>query len=137
MKESLLGISAFVVIGIGFAKGWLVALAIVVVAGIVAAIVSRRRGEREKGQQKSRAVSARIANATSGTPTGDAAIMCPHCQTRGLVASKRVKRQVGVDGAKLGRAIHGSADGALGGVGRRENVTELSCGHCKMKWVVA
>ena len=68
---------------------------------------------------------------------GDAAIMCPHCQTRGRVHSSVVKQKKGISGGKATAAVFTAGFSMLGtGLSRKERVTELRCGNCGTMWHV-
>lgn len=70
-------------------------------------------------------------------PNGDAALVCPHCQTTGRVSkrSKRVKR--GISGGKATGAILTGGLSLLGtGLSRRVQVTEMRCAACGTNWTV-
>lgn len=65
------------------------------------------------------------------------ALVCPHCQVRGQVSSRRVKQKKGVSGGKLTGAILTAGISMLGtGLSRKEKVTEMRCGNCKTVWHV-
>jgi hypothetical protein len=69
-------------------------------------------------------------------PTGDAAIICPHCQTQGAVTSRLVKQKKGVSGAKATGAVLTLGWSMLAtGLSRKEQATELRCGNCRMRWI--
>jgi hypothetical protein len=69
------------------------------------------------------------------TPTGDAAIVCPHCQTQGAVTTRSVKLKKGVSGAKATGAVLTLGWSMLAtGLSRKEQATELRCGNCRMRW---
>ena len=62
-------------------------------------------------------------------------ILCPHCQTRGYVETKRKKMKKGICGAKLTGAILTGGFSILGtGLSRKEEVTEATCRKCGSVW---
>lgn len=65
-------------------------------------------------------------------------IVCPHCQTRGQVAVRRVKRKKGVSGGKATAGLLTAGVSLLAvGLSRKEGVQNLTCGNCGMSWDVA
>jgi len=60
---------------------------------------------------------------------------CPHCQTVGLIATKKVDLKKGVSG---GKAVAGILTGGLSllavGLSREETQTEARCGKCRNVW---
>ena len=70
-----------------------------------------------------------------GGPTGDAAIVCPHCQVRGQVKTKQGKQKKGVSGGKATAAVLTMGFSVLAtGLSRKEKVTEAKCGNCGQRW---
>jgi hypothetical protein len=62
-------------------------------------------------------------------------IVCPHCQKRGCVATKQVKVNTGISGAKATAAI--LTDGwslPFTGLSRKASVTGALCKNCGSKW---
>jgi hypothetical protein len=69
--------------------------------------------------------------------TGDAALVCPHCQTSGHVKSKRVKVKRGISGGKATGAVLTLGVSMLAtGLSRKEKATQMTCGNCKVSWLV-
>lgn len=69
---------------------------------------------------------------------GDAQMMCPHCEVRGKVRTKQVKRKVGVSGGKATAAVLTAGVSMLAtGLSRKQKVTEASCGNCSTTWTIA
>lgn len=66
---------------------------------------------------------------------GSSQILCPHCQQRGGVRTKLIKRRKGISG---GRAIAALMTGGLSlpfaGISRKEMETEASCSNCGAIW---
>lgn len=68
-------------------------------------------------------------------PTGASAIVCPHCGVRGKVRSRRVKQKKGISGGKATGAVLTAGFSLLAtGLSRKESVTELRCGNCRVTW---
>lgn len=65
----------------------------------------------------------------------DAQLVCPHCQTRGRVATRRVRLKKGVSGGKVVGAFLTSGLSLLAvGLSRKEDVTEAECSNCGSVW---
>lgn len=70
-------------------------------------------------------------------PTGQAAIICPHCQIRGKVTSRIVRQKKGISGGKATGALLTGGLSLLGtGLSRKERATEMHCRNCNTQWVV-
>ena len=66
---------------------------------------------------------------------GDAQIVCPHCQTRGLVTTRHVKLKKGVSGGKIVASVLTSGLSLLAvGLSRKEAATEAKCSNCGSVW---
>ena len=62
-------------------------------------------------------------------------ITCPHCDVKGYVRTKRIKRKAGISGAKATGAILTLGTSLLfTGLSRKEEVTEAHCGKCGSTW---
>jgi hypothetical protein len=68
----------------------------------------------------------------------NAEIVCTHCGNKGCVTTKKVKRMGGLDGNKIANHLlwTGGLSLIFGNVNKEVEVTEMSCGKCKMKWHV-
>ena len=65
----------------------------------------------------------------------NSAMVCPHCQARGSVRTKSVKRKAGVSGGKLtGALLTGGISILATGLSRKQGVTEAYCGNCGSSW---
>jgi hypothetical protein len=63
------------------------------------------------------------------------AMHCPHCEKRGAIRTKRVKRAKGISGGKATAALlTGGASMLLTGLSRRERSTQVYCGNCRNLW---
>ena len=62
-------------------------------------------------------------------------IICPHCQTKGLVTTEQVKKKVGISGSKATAAVLTCGISMLGtGLSRKNKVTEAHCSNCGQTW---
>jgi hypothetical protein len=72
---------------------------------------------------------------TTQTLSGMSGMVCPHCQTRGAVTTKVVKRKKGVSGAKATGAVLTLGWSLLvTGLSRKEEETEAHCTACGATW---
>lgn len=63
------------------------------------------------------------------------AYICPHCQTKGFVRTKPVKRKKGVSGAKVTGALFTlGASILVTGLSRKEDMTQAHCENCNSTW---
>jgi len=81
-------------------------------------------------------VTAFIGGAILATPAGpNKDIICPHCNRRGGVTTRAVKRKKGISGAKVTAALFTSGLSIIGtGLSRKEAETEARCRHCGSLW---
>ena len=66
-------------------------------------------------------------------------LLCPHCQTRGKISRKEVKKKKGIRGGKAVAGVMTLGWSAVTpgvGLSRKDTYTQLTCGACKMVWVV-
>lgn len=62
-------------------------------------------------------------------------MICPHCNTKGSVTTKQVKKKVGVSGGKAaGAVLTCGLSLFVVGLSRKQQVTEASCSNCGMSW---
>ncbi len=62
-------------------------------------------------------------------------MICPHCNTKGSVTTKQVKKKVGISGGKAAVAVLTCGISMLGtGLSRKQQMTEASCSHCDAVW---
>lgn len=65
----------------------------------------------------------------------NAALICPHCQTKGSVHAMPVKRKKGVSGAKVTGALFTvGASLFVTGLSRKEGMTQAHCDNCNSTW---
>ena len=63
------------------------------------------------------------------------AMICPHCQTKGQVRTKAVKRKKGVSGGKATAAVlTGGTSLLVTGLSRKEDLTQAHCMKCNSTW---
>jgi hypothetical protein len=66
-------------------------------------------------------------------PSGQ--IICPHCQIRGRVRTKRVTAKRGISGGKAtGALLTGGVSLFATGLSRKEKMTQATCGNCRVTW---
>jgi len=64
-------------------------------------------------------------------------LLCPHCQTRGMVHIKDVKKKVGISGGKAtGALLTAGLSLFVTGLSRKERTTEAYCGCCEITWAL-
>jgi DNA-directed RNA polymerase subunit RPC12/RpoP len=62
-------------------------------------------------------------------------LMCPHCQTRGMVRTKQTKVKRGISGGKATGAVLTAGLSILAtGLSRKEQVTQAHCDNCGSTW---
>lgn len=62
-------------------------------------------------------------------------MICPHCQRKGCVRTKRVLAFKGISGGKLTAALLTCGLSLLFfGLSKKEEVTKATCDNCKMTW---
>jgi hypothetical protein len=65
----------------------------------------------------------------------DRNIICPHCQAKGSVTTRMVKKKVGIHGGKATAALLTAGISLLGtGLSRKDKVTEAHCSNCDATW---
>jgi hypothetical protein len=64
-----------------------------------------------------------------------AAMICPHCRTRGTVRTMPIRRKVGISGAKAtGAILTGGVSLLATGLSRKESATQAHCSQCSATW---
>lgn len=62
-------------------------------------------------------------------------LICPHCQRKGSVNTKKVERKKGVSGAKAtGALLTGGISMLVTGLSRKEDMTQAHCQNCNSTW---
>jgi hypothetical protein len=62
-------------------------------------------------------------------------MVCPHCQTKGMIRTKRVEKKSGVSGGKATAAVlTGGVSLLATGLSRKEDLTQAHCEKCKNTW---
>jgi hypothetical protein len=65
----------------------------------------------------------------------NAAMICPHCDSKGRVQTKRVNQKKGMSGGKATAALlTGGASLFVAGLSRKEKATQARCKACKNVW---
>ena len=73
--------------------------------------------------------------AAAAAAARDAQMICPHCQTRGRVRTRQVRRKKGISGAKAAAGALTRGWSVLAtGLSRKERETEAHCGQCGATW---
>jgi hypothetical protein len=68
---------------------------------------------------------------------GQVAIVCPHCQVKGRVTTRRVKQKKGISGGKaVGAIFTGGTSMLATGLSRKEKATEMHCHNCNTTWFI-
>jgi len=68
--------------------------------------------------------------------TLNAAMVCPHCQTKGVVRTKKIKQKQGISGGKATAALlTGGASLVLVGLSKKTDVTQAECENCHCQWL--
>jgi DNA-directed RNA polymerase subunit RPC12/RpoP len=63
-------------------------------------------------------------------------VVCPHCQTKGMVKTKLVKSKKGISGGKATAAVlTGGASVLATGLSRKEKETQAHCENCNNTWI--
>ena len=69
--------------------------------------------------------------------SGAAQMVCPHCQVRGQVHTKRVKVKRGISGGKATGAVLTAGFSILAtGLSRKEAATQATCNNCRVTWMI-
>ena len=69
--------------------------------------------------------------------SGAAQMVCPHCQVRGQVHTKRVKIKRGISGGKATGAVLTAGFSILAtGLSRKEAATQATCNNCRVTWMI-
>ncbi len=65
----------------------------------------------------------------------NAQMICPHCQSRGTVRTKRIAQKKGISGGKATAAVlTGGVSILATGLSRKEAATEAHCDNCGSTW---
>jgi hypothetical protein len=65
----------------------------------------------------------------------NAQMICPHCQSRGTVRTKRITQKKGISGGKATAAVLTAGVSMLAtGLSRKEAATEARCDNCSSTW---
>jgi hypothetical protein len=62
-------------------------------------------------------------------------LVCPHCQTKGFVSTKQIKKKKGISGAKATAAVLTLGWSLLAtGLSKKDTITEAHCDNCGTTW---
>lgn len=62
-------------------------------------------------------------------------MVCPHCQTKGSIRTKRITKKTGVSGGKAAAAVVTGGLSVLAvGLARKEASTQAHCDNCSNTW---
>jgi hypothetical protein len=63
------------------------------------------------------------------------ALICPHCQTKGQVRTKKITQKKGISGGKAtGAVLTGGLSLLATGLSRKEAATQAHCDKCNSTW---
>lgn len=115
-----LGIGAFLVFGLVF---WLVARS-----------YKNDRKKEEEEHRRDRLSPDERAMETFGEL--NAAMICPHCQTKGFIRTKKIEKKGGVSGSKAaGAVVTGGLSVLVTGLSSVDTLTQSHCDQCGNTWV--
>lgn len=108
--------------------GWIVLIAVV----MAIAIWLQAKWEADEKERFGDAITpSEIARYGAPQP----AFVCPHCQEKGKVLTKPIKKKAGISGAKAtGAILTGGVSLLATGLSRKEAVTEAHCVNCNSTW---
>lgn len=62
-------------------------------------------------------------------------IICPHCQVKGMVHTKKINKKVGISGGKATAALLTAGVSVLAtGLSRKDHLTQAYCCKCESTW---
>lgn len=63
------------------------------------------------------------------------AFVCPHCQKKGKVLTKQIKKKAGISGGKAtGAILTGGISLLATGLSRKDELTQAHCVNCNSTW---
>lgn len=67
--------------------------------------------------------------------TTSSAMICPHCQTKGQIRTKKITQKKGISGGKAtGAVLTGGISLLATGLSRKEDATQAHCDKCNSTW---
>lgn len=64
------------------------------------------------------------------------AMICPHCQKKGQVRTKKITQKKGISGSKAtGAVLTGGISVIATGLSRKEDATQAHCDNCNSDWI--
>lgn len=96
----------------------------------------RRMTPEQRAQERTyRRLAANAASVRAQWGGNNPALVCPHCQTKGRVRVRVVRRKRGISGAKAtGALLTGGASLLATGLSRKEALTQAHCEACGSTW---
>lgn len=116
-----------------------------IVAGVVVLIVAGARKQNAQEQERVASLSehdrktylknkAKAQTEAMHSPLRPA-VVCPHCQQKGPVHTKKVTHKAGVSGGKATAAVLTGGVSLLAvGLSRKQDLTEAHCTNCNSTW---
>jgi hypothetical protein len=87
----------------------------------------------ETKRKAAQAVQAKMQDLKQGQV--NAQMICPHCQSRGTVRTRRIKQKKGISGGKAtARVLTAGVSMLATGLSRKEAATEAHCDNCGSTW---
>jgi hypothetical protein len=121
----ILGFFAIIAVLIGL-------YAIAMVFLVVLAVIEKLRNP-GKPSSAARALAQHVDERAHGHT--NAALICPHCQTRGRVRTRSVQEKKGISGGKAtGALLTGGTSVLITGLSRKERLTRAQCENCQSVW---
>lgn len=93
-----------------------------------------KREELERQQLRKEEARQRFQELTYGTINQE--MICPHCQAKGKIRTKYIKKKKGVSGGKATAAVLTGGISLLAvGLSRKEEITQGHCDNCSNTWL--
>lgn len=111
----------------------------VIVIGLIgfigSAMESSADAKRTPAQRKAVRERREDASLTVAHGPKNAAMVCPHCATKGFVRTKRITAKKGISGGKAtGAILTGGVSLLATGLSRKEAQTQARCDNCSSTW---
>jgi hypothetical protein len=111
--------------------GWIIVI-LLVLFFVGAIVVGIAEGNENVDAAKKKGISPDLV-AKHGALNSE--MICQHCQTKGKVLTKTVKKKAGISGAKAtGAILTGGLSVVATGLSRKDTVTEAHCANCSSTW---
>jgi len=100
-----------------------------------AELIARERAESEARREEARIKSQDAKDFAAYGPINPV-MVCPHCQTKGFIRTKRIEKKGGVSGTKAaGAVLTGGLSVVVTGLSSVDTLTQSHCDHCSNTWV--